>query len=358
MLSRYASSDGLYLWRKFEEEKGTYGSGEDSSRPFNEGIVFPFLFLWANPELPAVKPSQLCRPLSHKFACGRIMMRTAWDEEKATFVSFTSGYDFHRGHNHPDQNSFTVCALGEDFLIDPGRISRDSQSHNLVMVNGVGQYDGCSRGKILRFEEHERYALVSGDATEAYIWNKETLIGYAVRHMAFIRVPHPMLVVRDDIQDEKNRDNMYEWMLHTAPENSLYQKNGAIYIRGAQNGALCRILPVWPQQPELVVKEEVGRSTWYANRECDLSQFFKEGTIFTRAQNPYFTVVITFGNTEFDMPRVTSTNTGENFQLSVEYPDGTLERFLVNREGISVLGTCSAKEKRVSKLECGGTSNN
>jgi len=31
----------------------------------------------------------------------------------------TSGYDFHRGHDHQDENSVTFFANGEGFLIDP-----------------------------------------------------------------------------------------------------------------------------------------------------------------------------------------------------------------------------------------------
>lgn len=323
LISRFGYSDGLYLWRAYEESNQTYGAY--NGLPTTECIVFPFLIHWANPKLPAIKPSDLRRPLTKKFDSGRVIMRTAWDDEMATLVSFTCGRDVHRGHNQPDQNSFTAYALGEDFLIDPGRFARDCRSHNLVMVNNTGQYEGCSIGDIIKFKEHGRYVKIIGDATEAYEWKE--LVGYAVRHLTFIKYPHPLLIIRDDIQSEKNTENLYEFMMITNPKNQFYQKDRSVYIKGCNYGNLCRIEMIHPEKIDIKICTE-DRIVF---RKFKASQFQKEAIISTKAVNPYFTSVISFAECEEDMPKISCDKNGDELDIRIDFKDGYRETVKVER---------------------------
>ncbi|MBQ4145934.1 MAG: hypothetical protein IJD36_04820 [Clostridia bacterium] len=333
LVSRFGNCEALYLWRMMEEGNKTFGSG--SGERFMNGIAFPFIISWANPTLPSIKPSDMNRPLSKKFECGRVMMRTAWDDEKATFVSFTSGKDFHRGHNHPDQNSFTAYAFGEEFLIDPGVWACDSKSHNIVMANNIGQYKGCSRGEIISFKDYGRYVYVAGDATEAYEWCDDLLIGYAVRQMIFVRKPYPMLIIRDDIQNETDGENLYEFMLHTTVTNEMYEKDGVLFIKGSNFGNLCRVNMVYPYNAELEIYEKVERDATHYNRTYSLSDYHKEACFKTKALTPYFTAVITFGEKEEDMPNISCVKKDGTMIISAEFKDGYTEEFEIKKYEMS-----------------------
>ena len=263
-------------------------------------------------------------------------MRTAWDDENAAYISFTSGRDMHRGHNHPDQNSFTAYALGEEFLIDPGTMGCDSRSHNIVMVNSIGQYYGCSRGEIREFSDNGRYAKITGDATEAYIWGGDTLVGYAVRHLLFIRYPHPMIIVRDDIQTENDLENYYEFMLHTLPCNEFYQKDGSLYIKGCNHGNLCRVSMVYPEKTDIMIYDQVERSVFHYKKTHDLSKYHKEAVISTTGRSPLFTAVITFAQNESDMPYISCVEYDRSLSLNIEFNDGHTEKIDVERFNIDI----------------------
>ena len=334
LVSRFGCCDGLYLWRKLEEGSKGFGSGTEEC--YRNGIVFPFILHWANSKMPDVPPSVLNRPLSKKFDSGRVMMRTAWDDEKATFVSFTSGKDMHRGHNHPDQNSFTAYSLGEEFLIDPGSLACDSRSHNIVMVNSMGQYFGSSHGEIKEFEDFGRYAFVKGDATEAYIWEGDNLVGYAVRQLLFIRYPHPLIIIRDDIQTENDRENFYEFMMHTLPQNEFYEKDGSVYVKGCNYGNLCRVSMMYPENVDIKIFDKVERSVYHYKKTQDLSKHHKEALFSTTARSPFFTAVITFAENEEEMPCVHCKGDGNCMKLNIEFNDGHIENVDVNRFNIEV----------------------
>ena len=334
LVSRYGCLDGLYLWRKLEEGSKCFGSGIEES--YRNGIVFPFILHWANEKMPQVPPSVLNRPLSKIFDSGRCMMRTAWDDEKATLVSFTSGKDMHRGHNHPDQNSFTAYSLGEEFLIDPGSLACDSRSHNIVMVNSIGQYFGCSRGEIKEFNDYGRYVKVTGDATEAYIWEGDNLVGYAVRQLLFIRYPHPVIIVRDDIQTENDRENFYEFMMHTLPQNEFYEKDGSVYIKGCNYGNLCRVKMVYPENINIKIYDKVERNVFHYQKTHDLSKHHKEALISTTGRSPFFTAVITFGENEKDMPDVSCMGNGCSMSLTIDFTDGHSESVDIERFDIQI----------------------
>ena len=334
LVSRYGSCDGLYLWRQLEEGRKTFGSGIEDL--YKNGIVFPFILHWANEKMPSVPPSVLNRPLSKKFDSGRCMMRTAWDDEMATFVSFTSGKDLHRGHNHPDQNSFTAYALGEEFLIEPGSLACDSRSHNIVMVNSIGQYFGCSHGEITEFKDYGRYVKVTGDATEAYVWEGDNLVGYAVRYLLFIRYPHPVIIIRDDIQTENDKDNFYEFMMHTLPQNEFYEKDGSVYVKGCNYGNLCRVSMVYPENVDIKIFDKVERSVFHYKKTQDLSKHHKEALFSTTARSPFFTSVITFAENEEELPCVHCTGDGNSMKLNIEFHDGYIENVDINRFNIEV----------------------
>lgn len=313
LASRLKDETALYLWYESEAKQGSYGSSSDMD--FSTGPVFPFILAWADENLKMTSPGTANRPLSHKFTCGRAMARTAWDDEFATAISVTCGYDFHRGHNQPDQGSFTIYSEGEDFIIDPGRAARLDRCHSGLFVNGYGQHMGISHGEMLAFEDNGQSVHIVADITESINW--ESLVGFARRNFLFVRYPIPMLIIRDDIQTENDMVNDNKALFITRYENEVQTYENYIDIIGEHHQNKCRIQVVYPEK---VTTSKIDEITEVIHVEKDQPRkgSYKECSIQTHARNPYFTTVITFAKNGCEFPNISSTGTWDNLDIVVE----------------------------------------
>jgi hypothetical protein len=132
---------GDQLWAVLESLERSDNMDELGGR-FGITYTSPFLFLWGDAPLAPQSPVEAGLPLGHQFESGRVFLRSAWEGEDAAHVSMTSGYDFHRGHDHQDENSVTFYANGEGFLIDPQYMLETSDAHTTITVEGAEQIKG------------------------------------------------------------------------------------------------------------------------------------------------------------------------------------------------------------------------
>ncbi|MEA2069255.1 MAG: heparinase II/III family protein, partial [Verrucomicrobiota bacterium] len=270
-ISRYGQPEALWSWLRAVGK--TYGIGVD--RYQGDGLSVPYAILWGDPEIEPINPSKTGKALSHRFASGRVFMRDSWDDPLGTLASFTSGVDFHRGHNHQDENAFTFHAKGEAFAIDPGYWPKGTRSHNTMLVDGIGQI-GASRGRILEYEDLGDAVYVKGQAPEAYEW-PDLLLGHFQRQVLFGRAEQPYVLIVDDLQCENDRAARYTWLLHTDKENkiSVPKEGNRAVITGKKCGGLCDVIFL-AGDVELAETDLKGETFNRRGRDYECSRFYKE----------------------------------------------------------------------------------
>lgn len=305
LMSRYHNSAGMHLLAQYEEEKKDFFTARSGN--MGGGMVFPYLFLFADEKLALKSCTECSVPLTYRFASGRIMARTGWDDPEAVFVSVNCGYSHHFGHNHADKGSFTVYALGEEFLVDVGNSAHDGRGHNIMMINGVTQLRGVSEGDILRFEDDDEKMFVVCDTIKSYEYTPKSLLGISRRNILFVKKPFPMLVIRDDMQVERpiEEQQFFEFMMHTAKGNALEPGEGEIRIIGQNRGNACRLSFVYPQSVDVKVSDEVRQQYSYRRWSCSTDQF-EEAIASCSGYNPFLTTVITFARKGEDFPDITA----------------------------------------------------
>jgi FlgD Ig-like domain len=165
-LSEWASPLSAYLW---DHSEGAYG------RDMGDEADKAATVLWHRQVTP-VNPSTVLPKSWLSTARGLYYYRSGWPDGASSddvVFSFYSG-EFHGGHAQEDQNQFTLAAFGEKLVLDhgSGSIARQSEAHNLVLIDGAGEHNAGSSigtdGHIVEYLSSEFADYVCGDATEAY----------------------------------------------------------------------------------------------------------------------------------------------------------------------------------------------
>jgi hypothetical protein len=210
----------------------------------------PATVLW-NQSLAPQQPDSVLPPSALWEDRGLYYCRSGWPSGAAAddmVFSFYSG-KFQGGHAQEDQNQFTLCAYGAKLAIDhgPGDPGRQSESHNVVLIDGNGQHNAGhsigTDGRINRFVLGRWADFVQGDATEAYAtysslnnpgspfhfsdwswgYSGANPVLHARRDVVCVRgadgLP-PYFIIRDDI-DKDGGVHDYQWRLHTDDANSV-----------------------------------------------------------------------------------------------------------------------------------------
>ena len=149
---------------------------------------------------------------------GQAVFRDTWDND-ATYMCVVGEHGIARtggrSHEHPDNMSFIIHALGEYLAMDCGYISwgqhdkvRNADNHNLILVNGEGP---SSAG------------TYTADGTDAYIENfydtqrldySEVRTSY--KNVNFVRCAtffdNEFFIITDFITSSSNKT--YAWLLH------------------------------------------------------------------------------------------------------------------------------------------------
>jgi hypothetical protein len=137
--------------------------------------------------------------------------------QDVTFLFKSSPYGG-QSHGHNPQNSFILCAYGDELL--SACVYRDehggkwhrtwawsTHAHNALLVDQKGQPKNAStaRGQIVAFQTDHHADYVAGDATEAYANVKRF-----IRHVVFAKPD--AIVILDDV--ETRQPATFQWMLH------------------------------------------------------------------------------------------------------------------------------------------------
>ena len=332
----------VHLWAWLESAKGVRSEGETVGS-LRKGLSAPFLFLWAKQYQPLepVGPTGQNLPLGHAFASGRVFLRSSWTERDAAHVSFTSGFDFHRGHNHQDENAVTFYALGEGFLIDPGYQPSGSRSHNtLRSIDGAEQVPNSS-GRLLAYREDSHGAFLRGQAPEAYDWAK-TVVGHFDRKVYFVRGPQPYLVWRDDAQTEFDRpDTEFVAQFVTYPDNRIEPRDGGFVIHGKRTGARCLVRVMSPTTRGVVAVEDLSQATFDARgKTYRFEKFYRGVTVTARALNPRFVTLAFPYRQDGDVPEVElRTESGDRLVCVLTFPDGRVDRLEFSADDARLIRT-------------------
>lgn len=265
------------LWAWWQAASALPAPHRHGMGDMTQGLSWPFLLLAGDlPDLPAEPPAGL--PLGRGFSSGRVFLRDRWDSPDAAHVTFTSGYDMHQGHNHQDENSVTLFALGEDFLTDPGYKPWESRHHTTLKLGRAEQVRGTS-GQLLEYREDEFGAFVRGQAHRAYDVGREW-IGHCDRQVYFVRAPQPYLVWCDDAQLETAGEVDFTARFVTDPANRIAAAaGGGLDIIGANAGAKCR-LRVFNARTELTLTEDDLSQETFIER----GGVYRTGEFLRRAQ--------------------------------------------------------------------------
>lgn len=335
LANRVHDAGAMYLINEYETAIGDYFS--DWSMDMSGGFVYPFLYMFADETVQPVKPSEYGTPKTQIFEAGRIMTRTAWDDPMAFHVSVSCGHCFHNGHNHADKGAFTVYGMGEEFLIDIGCKSNEDRSHNILMINGIGQPNGRSRGEIREVRDSEDALFVSCDTTRSYIYTPQTLIGMAFRNVLFIKKPFPMLVIRDDVQLERplDEDQKFEFMMHTRKNNPIRLRENEVEIIGQNYGNRCRLQFVNPAHVDVAISHENRLNRSYG-KMIESAPLSEEAIATCYGYNPYLTTVITFAGKNGEYPEITTTGDPLHLSIRADY-QGQTKLVNVFRYGMTIV---------------------
>ena len=326
---------GDQLWA-FLESLEQSGSVDELGGYFGITYTSPFLFLWGDEPVAPVDPVSAGLPLGHHFQSGRVMLRSSWEGEDAAHVSFTSGYDFHRGHDHQDENSVTFYANGEGFLIDPQYWLETSDAHTTLTVEGAEQIKGGD-GRIVDYREDARGALVRGQAEEAYDFDA-AFIGQADRKLYFVRSPRPYIVFRDDLRTENGGDTPFVSRYITYPGNRVEQHGDAVIIHGERTGGKA-LLAAFSGTEQIAVSEDDVSDVVLKRRGTDFAyaDYMRRITAEFVDESPeLISFVIPFDGDELPQISITEGPARHGFTAVVTFADGSQDSFLIGEDTITL----------------------
>jgi hypothetical protein len=174
---------------------------------------------------------------------GQVYCRSDRSAEGALFYLNTNplGAD----HTHEDQGSFCLASHGAELVTDSGMHVFNSDRHNVVLIDGIGQGPEQARTEsFIRSVDGNRYAdVIDVDLRLAYTrtlqgtldgphyWGDFNPLEQADRRVLFVRgVTGPLVVIADDFRKDA-QPHKYDWLLHTGVNNLLTCEGRTFRIR-------------------------------------------------------------------------------------------------------------------------------
>ena len=278
--------------------------GKYFSAPYGLPYTRFFLFLPDAKYTATESPEVGKTPLTKVFQSGRVFMRSGWNDTNDAHVSFTSGYDFHHGHNHRDENSFTFYSLGETFINDPIYWPKYSNCHSTLGIDGKEQFvqfgevynpkASMTEGRIQTVREDENGVFVRGEAKGAYDYKEG--IDYSNRKLYFVRnAPYsPYVIFRDDAAMRDASEVEFVSRLITKPEHKVTSEGKAAIIT-TSSGAKAMILTYSGDKQVNVVNDDMKGETFFAQvngGDFLCTDYFKRLSSTVTAVNPRFTTIV------------------------------------------------------------------
>ena len=181
-------------------------------------------------------------------------------------------------HAHADQNSFNICAYGDELILDAGHYTSygddhhfgytvKQKAHNLILVD---QQDEPSRelaayGQVTGFGQGADWAWVMGDAREAYY---KTPLARFNRQCVWLRGEDVQnYVIFDSIAAQDGKPHRYEWLLHAANKPEINASGQSVLVSTKRAQAHVTWLTPCKLQYELTDKFDPPAENWRPDRQ-------------------------------------------------------------------------------------------
>jgi hypothetical protein len=305
--------------------------------------------LWHR-ELTPVQPDSVLPKAYLWRERGLYYFRTGWQSglsSKDVMFSFYSG-KFQGGHAQEDQNNFTLNAYGAKFAIDHGigTPAKDSEAHNLVFIDGLGQHNAGSSigtdGSITKFLLSDFADFLVGDATAAYTTysyfnsagypfpNSDWSWGYdggnpvnkALRTVLAVHdgATPPYFIIMDDIEKD-GAVHDYEWRMHTYYSYAIDTTQNPVRI--TYSTAFLNLYALDPP-PNTLSKGITSFNNMNADPDSRIISFS------TDAVNPHFTFLLLPGDATVTPPTVSRESFPWGLAVTVEWVNGKKDILLCN----------------------------
>ncbi|MDH3198480.1 MAG: heparinase II/III family protein [Candidatus Krumholzibacteria bacterium] len=237
--------------------------------------------IWYRP-IPAVHPGTILATSRLFLGRGLYHFRTGWPVGASSddlVFAFFSG-KFQGGHWQEDIGQFVLHGYGASFVVDhgAGSIAKQSESHNIVFVDGAGQHNAGGAigtdGEIAAYLMNGFADHLLGDATAAYTTHSalnnpgmplpglDWSWGYhganpVERAQRRVLAVHggsapPYFVVMDDV-DKDGQIHAYQWRMHTLVTNTVDAAADPAVIT-APNGASMRMWLLAPSREAVSIE--------------------------------------------------------------------------------------------------------
>ncbi len=273
--------------------------------------------------------------------------------------SFYSG-KFQGGHAQEDQGQFTLYGYGAKFAIDhgSGSAAKQSQAHNMVFIDGIGQHNAGSSigtdGAVDHFLISDYADFVAADLTDAYttysIFNTMNYpylgadwswgydggnpVNYAERTVIAVHdtLLPPYFIIIDDIEKDGLPHN-YAWRMHSHDANTINASANPIQItRGTSGLDLYLISPPFDSVQTSVTPFN------NLNPEPDA----KVLSLSTSAVKPTFALLLFPKDDSVPTPLVSWITQSWGFSIVLDWGGGITDTFLRNTSGGDVTYSASA----------------
>lgn len=277
IINRYRQADALWAW---EHTQKLEGNGKFTVEYHGNGWSAPAVIFFEDQTLTPVKPTEESNPLIVSYDKGLVIARDSWEKD-ASMLTFTCGRGYSGCWNHPDDNSFTFHARGESFIVDLGANFKESNEHNVVIINGKGMdYSGgptMKAGEILEQRILENGNLyVSGTNISSY--QKQNLLS-STRQIVYGGGDVPFVLVFDYVRNNVS-SNTFNINFFTGKDISALIRNDSYAILTSESGQDCYVIPYSPD--EVTVKSgTVGTASCITTETT--GRFLRQATLFIMA---------------------------------------------------------------------------
>jgi hypothetical protein len=233
-----------------------------------------------NGDKPALAASEIWKPAGATPATslfspyrGFMVARTDWTKD-AMVMHFECRRDaLGPGHNHANQNDFTLSALGRKWVVERGFHVSETKHHSCILIDGKGQGYFAAPGLITAYMESPVATFATGDATYAYTYrhtfpwrkgNKENKgFGWedspiseaaraidnsvlrAYRTAMLVKGKYPYSLILDNIQKDDN-EHVYDWLMQVSDDLVLKNASATQAVLAEQDAK--------EKSPELLVE--------------------------------------------------------------------------------------------------------
>ena len=177
----------------------------------------PQIIIFEDQTLEPKEPDTLMKV----FEKGVVVGRDGYEDTSSMFA-FNCATGNQSTWNHPDTNTFAFWAKGEAFVVDMGAGYKNSDQHNVVLVDGKGlNAEGGStlnEGVLKQVQDYGNAVYALGDATPSY--GRNAVTDKADRHIIYGRGSEPYVFTFDDFTGD-GQQHMFSVNYYTRPQNTI-----------------------------------------------------------------------------------------------------------------------------------------